>query len=71
VRESSTFGINNSNDGTGVYIWSKQGVTQGDPLATFIYVMGMLPLTHQLKIEFPTVTQLCFADDAAAAGNFK
>jgi hypothetical protein len=34
------------------------------------YALGMLPLTRQLKAEFPEVEQPWYADDAAAAAKF-
>ena len=29
-------------------LYSKEGVTQGDPLSMFMYVIGTLPLIHSL-----------------------
>jgi hypothetical protein len=42
-----------SNDGTGTFLYSKEGVTQGDPLSMFAYGIGLLPLIRALKIQFP------------------
>jgi hypothetical protein len=56
--------------GSGEFLLIHQGVTQGDPLAMLGYALGMLPLTHQLKAEFPEVEQPWYADDAAAAAGF-
>jgi hypothetical protein len=50
----STLVIRN-NDGSGEFLISQQGVTQGDPLVMLGYALGMLPLTRQLKAEFPEV----------------
>ena len=58
------------NNGTGVFLYSKEGVTQGDPISMFIYGIGLLPLIRQLKAEFPTVQQPWYADDAGAGGKF-
>ena len=33
-----------SNNGTGVFMFSKKGITQGDPLSMFAYSVGILPL---------------------------
>jgi hypothetical protein len=58
------------NNGTGVFLFSKEGVTQGDPLAMLCYGLGVLPLIRILKEEFPDVKQPWYADDAAAAAKF-
>ncbi len=58
------------NNGTGAFIFSKEGVTQGDPLSMFAYGVGVLPLIHQLKAEFPAVEQPWYAEDAGAGGKF-
>jgi hypothetical protein len=49
-----------SNNGTGVFIYSKEGVTQVDPLSMFAYGVGILPLIRVLKEEFPVVEQRLF-----------
>ena len=47
------------------FLFSKEGVTQGDPLSMFLYAVGTLPLIQSLKD--PTLcTQLWYTDDAAA-----
>ena len=46
-------------------IQSKEGTTQGDPLAMAIYAVAIRPLIDKVKNE---VMQIWFADDAAAAG---
>jgi hypothetical protein len=56
--------------GTVVLIFSKEGVTQGDPLSMFGYGIGILPLIHKLKLEFPAVKQPWYADDAGAGISF-
>ena len=35
--------------GTDNFLFSREGVTQGDPLSIFLYAVGTLPLIHQLK----------------------
>ena len=49
------------------YLYSKEGVTQGDPLPMFIYAIGTLPLIRSLY-DPGRWTQLWYADDASASG---
>jgi len=49
-------------------ILSREGVTQGDPLAMALYGIALLPLAELLRSEHPDVTQPWFADDAAMQG---
>ena len=53
-----------------IILFSKEGVTQGDPLAMIVYGVSMLPLTRLLKTEFEELLQPWYADDAAAGGKF-
>ena len=46
-------------------ILSEDGTTQGDPLAMYMYAIGMMPLVH--KAEQAGTIQSWFADDSAAA----
>jgi hypothetical protein len=57
-------------NGYALFIHSKEGVTQGDPLAMAAYGILLLPLIRQLKREIPDVSQPWYADDAGAGGNF-
>ena len=57
-------------DGTGHFIFSKEGVTQGDPITMVAYELGILPLIHELRQTHPGVTQPWYADDAGAGGTF-
>jgi hypothetical protein len=59
-----------NNDGTGTFLYSKEGVTQGDPLSMFAYGIGLLPLIRALKVQFPEMEQTWYADDAGAGGKF-
>ena len=54
--------------GTEELLFSREGVTQGDPLSMFLYAVGTLPLIWSLKD--PAWTQVWYADDASACGEF-
>ena len=47
---------------------SKEGVTQGDPLAMALYGIALLPLAEILRKQCPEVLQPWYADDAAMQG---
>ena len=49
---------------------SKEGVTQGDPLAMIAYGIGVLPLIRDLRIAYPLIMQPWYADDTGAGGEF-
>ena len=48
-------------------IASREGTTQGDPLAMAMYAF-ITPLIKRLKEQVPTTSQVWFADDSSAAG---
>ena len=50
----------------GESILSKEGTTQGDPLAMAMYAVANTPLIYRLTEE--ELKQVWFADDASAAG---
>jgi hypothetical protein len=52
-----------SNHGSGILIYSKEGTTQGCLLAMVSYGIMMLPLICKLKSVYPDVEQLWYADD--------
>jgi hypothetical protein len=56
--------------GIAIIIFSKEGVTQGDPIAMFCYGIGILPMIKQLKALYPDLKQPWYADDAGALGSF-
>ena len=50
-------------DRTPKIILSKEGVTQGDPMAMPLYGISVAVLAEQLKREFPSPMQVWYADD--------
>ena len=54
-------------EGSSTYLYSKEGVTQGDTLSMFMYAIGTLPLIGSLN-DSGQWTQLWYADDASASG---
>ena len=53
----------------GEILFSSEGTTQGDPLAMVMYAVGILPLIRRLNQL--TVSQVLYADDAAAIGQLQ
>ena len=53
---------------SGHFLHSKEGVTQGDPLAMISYGIGVLLLIRYLRRAHPCVTQPWYDDDAGAGG---
>ena len=49
---------------------SREGVTQGDPLAMAAYVIEVLPLIKQLKATHIVVTEPWYAEDSGALGMY-
>jgi hypothetical protein len=58
------------NNGIGTVLYSKEEVTQGDPLAMVAYGIRLLLIIRQLTAEFLAVKQPWYADDARAGGSF-
>ena len=50
------------------FLHSKEGMTQGDPLAMIVYRIGILPLINNLKHDIPDVIQPWYADKDIALG---
>ena len=57
-------------NGAARFLHSREGVTQGGPLAMIAYRLGILPLIKNLTQEMPDVTQPWYAEDARAMGTF-
>ena len=49
-------------------IASKEGTSQGDPLAMAIYAVATIPMIKAIAEECPSTSTLWYADDDAAAG---
>ena len=54
--------------GSESFLYSKEGVTQRDPLSMFMYAVSFLPLISSLDHLYQ-LTQVWYADDASACGN--
>ena len=50
--------------GSSEYVYSKEGVTQGDPLSMMMYAVAVLPLIREL-VERDKWDQNWYADDSA------
>ena len=57
-------------NGAASFLHSKEGVTQGYPLAMISYRIGIVPLINNLKQEIPDFTQPWHDDVAGASGLF-
>ena len=69
-RHWATLVVQDTGDGSGHFLHSKEGVTQGDHLAMMAYVIGVLPLIRDLRGANPRVTQPWYTGDAGAGGKF-
>ena len=52
----------------GDVLYSSEGTTQGDPLATLMYALATIPLVEKLHCHLGDVSQVWYADDASAVG---
>ena len=52
-------------------ILSKEGTTQGSPLATTDYGLLVLPMIRQLKVEFSDINSPWFVDDGVVVGKLE
>ena len=62
---SLTLTVNILNSVDGETLLSREGTTQGDPLAMAMYAIAIVPLIHRLQHE---VIQVWYVDDATAGG---
>ena len=70
-RHWDTLVVRETGDGSGHFLHSKEGMTQGDPLAMIAYGIGVLPLIRELQNAHPWFTQTWYADDMGAGGMFQ
>ena len=52
------------------FLISREGMTQGYPLAMVAYGIDIFLLIKQLKALFPHLTQPCYAENDGALGTF-
>ena len=53
--------------GSQEHLYSREGVTQGDPISMFMYTIGTLPLIQLLK-NINKWSQVWYADDSSVSG---
>ena len=58
-------------DISGHFLHSKEGMTQGYPLAMTAYDIGILTLILYIRAVHSQVMQLWYTDDAGAGGKFE
>ena len=63
--------VRNTEDESGHFLHSKEGVTKGESLTMIAYGIGVLLLIRDLRRDHPHVTQPWYADDAGAGGSFE
>ena len=69
-RHWATLVVRDIGDGSGHFLHIKEGLTQGDPLSTIAYGIGVLPLIREIRGSHPRITQPWYADDVGAGGKF-
>ena len=69
-RHWATLVVQDTGNGSGHFLHSKEGVTQGEPLAMIAYGIGVPPLIRELQGAHPQVTNPWYADDAGAGWKF-
>ena len=69
-RHWATLVVRDTGEGSGHFLHSKEGMTQGYPLAMISYGIGVLPLIKELHRAHPLLTQPWYADDSGDGGNF-
>ena len=67
-RHWATLVVQDTGDGSGHFLHSKEGATQGDLLEMMNYGIGLLPLIRELVEAHNRVTQPWYADDTGSGG---
>ena len=70
-RHWATLVVRDIGDGSGQFLQSKEGVTQGYPLAMISYGIRVIALSRELRGSHFRVTQPLYADDTGAGGKFE
>jgi hypothetical protein len=60
-----------SSSGKRFFLYSKVGVTQGDPLSMILYGLSTLPLIREIKVVYSELFHVWFANDGNAGGHFR
>ena len=63
--------VRDSEDGSCHFMHSKEGMTQGDPLAMITYGIWVLPLIRDLRDSHHCIPQPLYANDTGAGGEFE
>ena len=66
-RHCATLVIRSGN-GNGHFLYSKEVLTQRDPLEMVAYRLGILPLIRYLRTDHPSLTQPWYTDDSEEGG---
>ena len=70
-RHWATLVVRDTGDGSGHFLHSKEGVTQGCFLAMIAYGIGVPPLIRELRGAHPRVTQPWYVYNAGAGGKLE
>lgn len=66
--EPSNLYINSDKNNSVITLKSREGTTQGDPVAMAMYAIGLTVLQEEISFEKTNVRQVAYADDLTGAG---
>ena len=69
-RHWATLVVRDTGDGSGHFLYIKEGVTQGYPISIIFYGIGVLALIREIRGAHPCVTQPWYAEDVGSGGKF-